>query len=235
MKVFDWDKDRTKEDGTFDVKFPAKAGLHTVGVTFLATNYAPGNDLDQHFLRSTIETGGLPGFKFFPHVGQDPDRRPLQSEGRERHGEPAEDLRLPPELARRRSRLRQTDRDHAGAAGAAASGDGAGYRDADEFLSAGAQGRRASISGIEMALRRILVDPEFVFRKEVEPASAPAGKPYRISDLELASRLSFFLWSSIPDDELLNVASQNKLHEPVGAGAAGAADAGGPRARMRWC
>jgi hypothetical protein len=63
-------------------------------------------------------------------------------------------------------------------------------------------------------LRRILVDPEFVFRKEVEPANAPAGKPYRISDLELASRLSFFLWSSIPDDELLKVASENKLHEP---------------------
>ncbi len=67
--------------------------------------------------------------------------------------------------------------------------------------------------GVEMALRRILMDPEFYFRKEVEPANVAVGKAYRISDLELASRLSFFLWSSIPDEELLTLASQNKLHD----------------------
>jgi hypothetical protein len=70
-------------------------------------------------------------------------------------------------------------------------------------------------TGIEMALRRILADPEFVFRFEPPPAAVPPGQPYRISDTELASRLSFFLWSSIPDDELLNLAIQNKLHEPA--------------------
>jgi Protein of unknown function (DUF1592)/Protein of unknown function (DUF1588)/Protein of unknown function (DUF1587)/Protein of unknown function (DUF1585)/Protein of unknown function (DUF1595)/Planctomycete cytochrome C len=70
-------------------------------------------------------------------------------------------------------------------------------------------------TGIEMALRRILADPEFVFRFEPSPAAVPPGQPYRISDTELASRLSFFLWSSIPDDELLNLAIQNKLHEPA--------------------
>ncbi len=68
--------------------------------------------------------------------------------------------------------------------------------------------------GIEQALERILVDPRFMFRFEREPASAPAGKPYRITDFELASRLSFFLWSSIPDDELLAAARAGKLHEP---------------------
>ena len=66
-----------------------------------------------------------------------------------------------------------------------------------------------------MALQRILADPEFVFRKETEPPTVKDGQKYRISDLELASRLSFFLWSSIPDDELITVASQNKLHEPA--------------------
>ena len=70
-------------------------------------------------------------------------------------------------------------------------------------------------AGIEMALRRILADPEFVFRFEPSPAAIPANGRYRISDTELASRLSFFLWSSIPDDELLNLAIQNKLHEPA--------------------
>ena len=70
-------------------------------------------------------------------------------------------------------------------------------------------------AGIEQALARVLADPRFVFRFEREPANVPAGRPYRISDLELASRLSFFLWSSIPDDELLDLAMQNKLHDPA--------------------
>ena len=66
-------------------------------------------------------------------------------------------------------------------------------------------------AGIEFALRAILVDPEFLFRVEHDPADTAPGEPYRISDLELASRLSFFLWSSIPDDELLEVAARGEL------------------------
>jgi hypothetical protein len=69
--------------------------------------------------------------------------------------------------------------------------------------------------GIEQALARVLADPRFVFRFEHEPENIPAGRPYRVSDVELASRLSFFLWSSIPDDELLGLAMQNKLHDPA--------------------
>ena len=69
-------------------------------------------------------------------------------------------------------------------------------------------------AGIEFALRAVLVDPEFLFRIEVDPPGTPAGTPYRISDLELASRLSFFLWSSIPDDELLVLAEAGTLREP---------------------
>ena len=65
--------------------------------------------------------------------------------------------------------------------------------------------------GIERALERVLVSPQFLFRIEREP-SAPVA---RVSDIELASRLSFFLWSSIPDDELLNVAAQGQLHTPA--------------------
>ena len=65
-------------------------------------------------------------------------------------------------------------------------------------------------TGVERALQRILADPEFVFRKEAEPESLAPGQSYRISDLELASRLSFFLWSSIPDDELIDVAAQEQ-------------------------
>ena len=69
-------------------------------------------------------------------------------------------------------------------------------------------------SGIELAVRSILVSPHFLFRFEGQPASIAPNTPYRISDLELASRLSFFLWSSIPDDELVDVAVKKTLHKP---------------------
>jgi hypothetical protein len=70
-------------------------------------------------------------------------------------------------------------------------------------------------AGIQRALARVLVDPQFLFRFEREPADVAAGAAYRLSDLELASRLSFFLWSSTPDDELLDVARRGALKDPV--------------------
>lgn len=69
-------------------------------------------------------------------------------------------------------------------------------------------------SGIEMGLRAILVSPEFLFRVERDAAGAAPSTPYRISDTELATRLSFFLWSSIPDAELLDLAIAGKLRAP---------------------
>jgi hypothetical protein len=68
--------------------------------------------------------------------------------------------------------------------------------------------------GIDMGLRAVLVSPEFLFRIEQDPNGVAPETSYKISDVELASRLSFFLWSSIPDDELLNVAIKNKLRAP---------------------
>jgi hypothetical protein len=81
------------------------------------------------------------------------------------------------------------------------------------------QGRREEGSfeaGIEFALRRLLVSPEFLYRIEADPASPPSGGVYRINDFELASRLSFFLWSSIPDDELLDAAAKGTLRTTAG-------------------
>ena len=69
-------------------------------------------------------------------------------------------------------------------------------------------------AGIENALSSILVSPQFLFRKEKTPDGVESGAAYQLSDLELASRLSFFLWSSIPDDELLSVAERGKLSDP---------------------
>ena len=70
-------------------------------------------------------------------------------------------------------------------------------------------------AGIKLALQRILVSPYFLFRVEQDPDGITPGTPHRVTDLELASRLSFFLWSSIPDDQLLDVASMGQLNDPL--------------------
>ncbi len=69
--------------------------------------------------------------------------------------------------------------------------------------------------GIQNALRALLASPEFLFRIERDPDGLPPGTPYRVSDLELASRVSFFLWSSLPDDQLLDVAAAGQLSNPA--------------------
>ncbi len=219
VKLFDWDREVSRgapvHNGTADLRIPVKAGLRTVGVTFLATHYAPGNDLDQHFLRSTIETGGLPGFTFFPHVGRLRIDGPYNARGASDTasrrkifvcrpltpaGEAGCAKQIVSTLARRAFRRPIAD------------------QDAEVLMGFYQKGRNEAGDfdhGVEMALRRILADPEFVFRKEAEPDGLQPGEAYRISDVELASRLSFFLWSSIPDDELLNLAAQNKLRDPA--------------------
>eukprot|EP01035_Chromulina_nebulosa_P005274 gene5275-biopygen4437 len=89
-----------------------------------------------------------------------------------------------------------------------------------ESLAAKASPAEAFEAGIESALAAILVAPQFLFRLETAPPSAsgqpiPSGTAYRISDLELASRLSFFLWSSLPDEPLLAAAERGTLSQPA--------------------
>ncbi len=90
--------------------------------------------------------------------------------------------------------------------------------DVDTLLSFYREGRQGGgdfDAGVRVALTRLLVDPDFLYRAELDPPAGATGAPYRLSDLELASRLSFFLWSSIPDDALLELAEQNRLQDPV--------------------
>jgi hypothetical protein len=84
------------------------------------------------------------------------------------------------------------------------------------FFASGRERGGSFDAGIQMGLRRILASPKFVFRSEPDPRNARPGTPYRLGDLELASRLSFFLWSSIPDDALLKVAAAGRLGTPDG-------------------
>jgi mono/diheme cytochrome c family protein len=191
-----------------------KAGLHTIGVTFLATNYAPGNDLNAKFLRTTIQTGAIPGFTFYPHVGRVRIEGPYEAKGAKdtpsrrkifvcqptsSKDEESCARQIVTSLARRAYRRPPTPQD---------------VGTLMEFYLAGRNDGNFD-SGIERALRRLLADPEFVYRRETEPVNLALGKTYRVSDLALASRLSFFLWSSIPDDELENLATQGKLKDPA--------------------
>src|SRR5690606_4623534 len=157
------------------------------------------------FERSTIETGGLPGFTFYPHIGSvridgpydavtptdTPSRRKIFTC---RPAAPAEERAcaetIVRDLARRAYRGQQTDEDLA--------------RLLELYEEWHARG--GFEHGIEMALQRIRADPKFLYRIEVEPDGATPGEIYPLGGLELASRLSFFLWSSIPDEELLSLA-----------------------------
>jgi hypothetical protein len=87
----------------------------------------------------------------------------------------------------------------------------------EELMTAYSEGRSHGDfdAGIRMALELVLSHPEFVFRFERPPANATPGTNYRISDLELASRLSYFLWSTAPDDQLIDIAAQGKLRTPT--------------------
>ncbi len=162
------------------------------------------------------------------------DQRAIQGDGRVRNAEPPPDLHLPPDVGRRRENVRHRDRPPSRDAGVSRSADHRRYRRPAEVLRAGAlrglAGGRAAPelarrlasggggdfeSGIRMALQAILASPRFLFRLEQVPATARPGQNYRIADLDLASRLSFFLWGSVPDAELVKVAQGGTLRTPA--------------------
>ena len=194
-----------------------KAGPQTISVAFLQPSYAANEDLVHRPGASTFDAniGMQYGYDTVPHLARVDITGPYHATGsgdtpsRRRifvchPSGPADEIpcarQILSDLVRRGFRRAPTD------------------ADLESLLSFYQQERNKTGSfeaGIEIALRRILADPEFVFRFEPPPAGVAPGAVYRITDTQLASRLSFFLWSSIPDDELLNLAIQNKLHEPA--------------------
>jgi mono/diheme cytochrome c family protein len=208
-------------DGTLEVTIPIRAGSRLVGATFLATNFRPSLDIIRQYDRKSLENNSIPQLQYYPAIGfvriQGPfnAQRPEDSASRRtvftcgstslasgRRPTSAEEPRCAREilttLARRAYRRPPAPQEVAA------------------LLSFFEEGRRAGgfDDGIELALRLLLASPQFLVRAEREPATVRAGQPYRITDLELASRLSFFLWSSIPDDELLAIAGQGRLSQP---------------------
>ena len=213
VQLLDWDKEVAR-GGTLDLRVRVGAGPHDLGVTFAATNYAPLNDLNQRFLRSTIETGGLPGFTFFPHVGSIRIDGPYNATAAKDTPSRQKIFACRPTAA---SAEQPCARTIVGTLARRAYRRPVMQSDVATLMTFYEMGRKNGgfDQGIEMALRRLLADPEFLYRREVEPPTIAKGAPYRISDLELASRLSFFLWSSIPDEELLTLAERGRLREPT--------------------
>ena len=208
----------TPEIETLDVRAPVTAGPHEVGIAFLRKTSAEPEGIRKLYLRPFTGEGSGGDSRYQPYVESVTIAGPYESSGarpvegtpsRERiftcrpaRGEAAEETVCAREIlsaVARRAYRRPVDED-----------------DVARLLAFYDRGRAAGSfdTGIEMALRRLLVSPEFLFRVERDPEGVAAGESYRVSDLELASRLSFFLWSSIPDDELLDVAARGELSVP---------------------
>ena len=217
VKLFDWDKDisNTTGNGKSTPRIPIKAGLHAVGVTFLATNDVPGSELNRPFERTMNTPGSIPGFLFYPHVGQVWIEGPYDAKGANdtaarrkifvchpaaAHDDTACARTIITTLVKHAYRRPATPTDISALM---------------QFYQDGRSDNGTFDDGIEAVVQRVLADPEFVYRLEPEPAGLTPGKSYRISDLALASRLSFFLWSSVPDDELIDLAAQGKLRQPA--------------------
>ncbi len=196
-------------DSGLEVRVPVKAGLRQVTVTAVKSDAAKpeglgperipiwGHDYDGDIRAPIVVSLLLIGGPYDGLVPQDsPSRKRILicSPGSPRD-ETACATKILTTLARRAYRRPTTNEDIQTLLGFYKSGRAAGNFE----------------SGIRAALERVLVSPDFLFRIEADPDNVKPGEPYRLSDVELASRLSFFLWSSIPDDELLDLAIRRKL------------------------
>ena len=202
----------TADDG-LTVTIPVTAGAHDVGVSFVRRHWEPEGILQppqRGFARTTNEVYyGSPSVDivsiagpYSPRPTEDsPSRRAVfVCRPRSASGDEQCARTILSRLARRAYRRPVTEQDLQTILG---------------FYRAG-QAEEGFDAGIQRGLRRILASPSFVFRIEREPANTPPGTAYRLNDLDLASRLSFFLWSSIPDEELLDAATRGTLSTPAG-------------------
>ena len=216
VHLYDWDLDikTTEGSGGKTPAIPIKAGFHKVGVTFIATSDLPDTGLNKSFVRTMNSPGSISGYTFYPHVGQVFIEGPF-------NGLPATSKQsrdkvfecYPQNVSEENNCANQIISTLVSKAFRRPST----QADLDVMMDFFRNGREEGGNfdhGIEAAIQRILADPEFIYRSEIEPAHVASGTTYQVSDLELASRLSFFLWSTIPDEELVQLASENELHKP---------------------
>ena len=192
-------------------RVPVKAGPHTVTVAFVQAPQAAEPVRLQPYLRSSVDNFDWTGH---PHLQALTISGPFNPTG---PGDTPSRRRI--FVCRPRTGSEETPcaRRIITALVGRAYRQPAARADLDRVLKFYEQGRRSGgfDSGIEMAVQRILASPKFVFRVERDPEGAAPGSASPVSDLELASRLSFFLWSSIPDDDLLRASEHGKLKDPA--------------------
>jgi hypothetical protein len=214
VALFDIDRKMRETESLRTPPIRIQAGPQTISASFVQRLEGPVQDFVMPFERALadLSTGNVPGLTGLPHlktlgidgpynttgVGDTESRRKIFTC---RPETPSEEIPCAREifsnLARRAFRRPATESDL-------------------ERLMPLYDSARALLdfdAGITAGLQAILADPEFLFRFERAPRNAIPGENYRVSDLELASRLSFFLWSSAPDDELLALASAGKLRD----------------------
>jgi hypothetical protein len=196
---------RAPAAGPLEFRIPVKAGPWLVGVTFIEHNQARDEETLRPRMRGRGTQPALAGVTISgPYnvkgSGDTPTRRRIfVCKPAAPGNEVACATKILSTLTRRAYRRPSTDDD---------------VQRLLPFYTAG-RSEGGFDRGIQKALERILVSPQFLFRVERDPANVGSSTPYRITDLELASRLSFFLWSSIPDDELLDAAIAGKLKNPA--------------------
>jgi mono/diheme cytochrome c family protein len=198
-------------DKRLTIRVPVKAGPRTVVATFLTESEAQNDAILQPFLRTNLDALDYRGLSVVDRLsiggpyaatgpGDTPNRHLIFAC---RPAKDADELpcakKIIATLARKAFRRPVNDTDMEPLLG---------------FYQRGHNEGGSFDSGIEAALQLVLASPEFLFRFEADPPNLAAGAAYRLGDLQLASRLSFFLWSSIPDEQLLSVAAQGKLKEP---------------------
>ena len=211
----DWQARQRTLDSDWEFRLPVRAGPRDIQVTFARRTWAYPETVREPYLRpytardtrhqpylGRITVTGPYDTNDVPPMGSTPSRRrifvcePSEADSALEQTACARDILST--LARRAYRRPVTT------------------SDMDVLLGFFEDGRAAEgfDAGIELALRWVLASPEFVLRVERDPDGLAAGTNYEITDLELASRLSFFLWSSLPDDELIDVASRGRLSDP---------------------
>jgi mono/diheme cytochrome c family protein len=211
---------RNHADDKWDLRVPVTAGQHEVVVTFANRTSALDEGVRLPFLRPYPAGVNINETRLGAHLLSIEIAGPYDATG---HGESASRRRIftcQPEkdALGRRSAEREVGCAKTILSKLARRAYRRGVTDADvePLMAFYREGKQAGFdAGIERAIRRLLVSPEFLARVERDPAGVKPGQVYRISDRELASRLSFFLWSSIPDETLIALAEKKQLGDPA--------------------
>ena len=212
-----WEKYMAHADDGLEIRLPVTAGPRVVGVSFVREMWEPEfvpqplqrgrvltNDeiyMDYASVASVQIGGPYPMAGAAAAVKDSPSRREIfVCQPNTTSDERACAVKILSRMARRAYRRPVTDRD---------------VQSLLPFFDSGRRDGGSFDTGIQFALERLLVDPDFLLRVQRDPPGLAPGQAYRVSNLELASRLSFFLWSSIPDEPLLDLAEKGRLADPA--------------------